>query len=36
VRVRLLRYTVDEHCDHPANKRRVYNSAAWRYGTTSG
>ncbi len=41
-RVGLLRYMIDEHRDHPANKReeerlrrRVY-SAAWRYGTTSG
>jgi hypothetical protein len=44
VGVGLLRYTVDEHRDHPARTRekrrerlgqRVF-SAAWRYGTTRG
>ena len=36
VGVGLLRYTVDEHRDHPANKRRVYSAAHGDMGPQCG
>ena len=36
VGVRLLRHTVDEHRDHPANKRRVYSAAHGDLGPKRG